>query len=333
MVMDSMTAAMCYSGVGNVDYARVLVEIDAEKEIRNEIEVQYRDKENKVKGTKKVSVMYDWKPSRCTECKVFGHDFVHCKLNKATEVGMVTLAENVNLEKNDKEQSSMRSNVEVQAQKKQVTGNVHKQTGVNRSFTHPTRKQQEYRKKQNIEEVRKNGKADPSGSNGTNKKENKSADVGSFERQEKDDDNVNGKKYEEDFPALGSNEGRSKSQSITQKVNKNKFDVLGSGGNNETLDSNDNQKCQGEGDLCRGKNGKSVSMEGNIVKENEEVDIFTRWEKEEEMIDMFVNNKRNPTDEELETWARYMCEWYKKKWDAKWKCKCPIVGRSIWIID
>ena len=41
MVMDSMTASMCYSGVGNIDYARVLVEIDAEKEIRNEIEVQY----------------------------------------------------------------------------------------------------------------------------------------------------------------------------------------------------------------------------------------------------------------------------------------------------
>ena len=31
MVMDSMTAAMCYSAVGNVDYARVLVQIDAER--------------------------------------------------------------------------------------------------------------------------------------------------------------------------------------------------------------------------------------------------------------------------------------------------------------
>ncbi|PWA52107.1 pentatricopeptide repeat protein [Artemisia annua] len=132
-------------------------------------------------------------------------------------------------------------------------------------------------------------------SNRTDKKLNKYADVGSVERQDNDADAVNG--------------------------------------NNDTLYSNDNQKCQDEGDLCRNKNGKSISMEENIVKENEEVDIFILWKKQEEMIDMFVNNKRNRTDEELETWARYMCEWYTERWEAKWKSKCPIVGRSIWIID
>ncbi|PWA51557.1 hypothetical protein CTI12_AA463920 [Artemisia annua] len=179
--------------------------------------------------------------------------------------------------------------------------------------------------------VVQNGGNQPS--NKTDKNLNKYADVGSFERQDKDADAVNGKKYQEEFPALGSKEARSKSQSITQKGNKNRFDVLGSVGNHDTLYSNDIQKCQDEGDLCRDKNEKSVSMEENIVKENEEVDIFILWKKQEEMIDMFVNNKRNPTDEELETWARYMCEWYKERWEAKWKSKCPIVGRSIWIID
>ena len=88
-----------------------------------------------------------------------------------------------------------------------------------------------------------------------------------------------------------------------------------------------------ENDVCRDKNGKSLSMEENIVKENEDVDIFIRWQKEEEMVDMFVNDKKIPNDEELETWARYMCEWYKRKWEAKWKSKCPIVGRCIWIKD
>jgi hypothetical protein len=37
------------------------------------------------------------------------------------------------------------------------------------------------------------------------------------------------------------------------------------------------------------------------------------------MVDMFVNNKRIPTDEELETWARYICEWYKGKWKQNGK--------------
>ena len=46
-----------------------------------------------------VNVMYDWKPPICTECKVFGHDFAHCKLNKTNEVGVEAVNENVNWEK------------------------------------------------------------------------------------------------------------------------------------------------------------------------------------------------------------------------------------------
>ncbi|PWA65133.1 RNA-directed DNA polymerase, eukaryota, Reverse transcriptase zinc-binding domain protein [Artemisia annua] len=97
MVMDSMTASMCYRGVGNLDYARVLVEFDAEKEIKQEIEVQYRDKENRVKGSKKIKVLYDWKPTRCTECKVFGHDFNNCMLNPNKNKGMESLGEKLDM--------------------------------------------------------------------------------------------------------------------------------------------------------------------------------------------------------------------------------------------
>ncbi|GKB40422.1 hypothetical protein Tco_0885364 [Tanacetum coccineum] len=75
LIMDTMTASMCYSGLGRLDFARVLVEMDAGKEFKKEIEVQYRDGENKIKGIKKVSVTYDWKPDACTHCKVFRHDY------------------------------------------------------------------------------------------------------------------------------------------------------------------------------------------------------------------------------------------------------------------
>ncbi|PWA41530.1 RNA-directed DNA polymerase, eukaryota, Reverse transcriptase zinc-binding domain protein [Artemisia annua] len=95
MVMDSMTASMCYRGVGNLDYARVLVEFDAEKDLKNEIEVQYRDKVNRIKGSKKVKVLYDWKPCRCTECKVFGHEFSQCKLNANKGIGNDQMVEKV----------------------------------------------------------------------------------------------------------------------------------------------------------------------------------------------------------------------------------------------
>ncbi|GKC58901.1 RNA-directed DNA polymerase, eukaryota, reverse transcriptase zinc-binding domain protein [Tanacetum coccineum] len=78
LIMDTMTANMCHNGMGRLEFARVLVEACADKEFKNQIEVQYRDKDNNVKGTKVVKVTYDWKPVVCTHCKVFGHDFKGC---------------------------------------------------------------------------------------------------------------------------------------------------------------------------------------------------------------------------------------------------------------
>ncbi|GJV16634.1 RNA-directed DNA polymerase, eukaryota, reverse transcriptase zinc-binding domain protein [Tanacetum coccineum] len=40
ILMDSMTAAMCHKSTGNISYASVLVEMDSEKERKNEIEIQ-----------------------------------------------------------------------------------------------------------------------------------------------------------------------------------------------------------------------------------------------------------------------------------------------------
>ncbi|GJW94747.1 hypothetical protein Tco_0174419 [Tanacetum coccineum] len=52
VMMDTNTAAMCHKGIGNFDFARVLVEMDAKKELKKEIMIQYRDKNNNVKGSK-----------------------------------------------------------------------------------------------------------------------------------------------------------------------------------------------------------------------------------------------------------------------------------------
>ncbi|GJY68242.1 RNA-directed DNA polymerase, eukaryota, reverse transcriptase zinc-binding domain protein [Tanacetum coccineum] len=79
IVMDSMTASMCHRGIGNLSYVRVLVEMDATKELKNEIDIQYVDKNKNVKGSKKVQVVYDWKPPSCSCYKVFGHDIRKCK--------------------------------------------------------------------------------------------------------------------------------------------------------------------------------------------------------------------------------------------------------------
>ncbi|GJX70393.1 hypothetical protein Tco_0307564 [Tanacetum coccineum] len=55
-MMDNSTATMCYKGIRSFEFARVLVEMVAEKELKKEIVIQYKDKNNVVKGNKKVKV-------------------------------------------------------------------------------------------------------------------------------------------------------------------------------------------------------------------------------------------------------------------------------------
>ncbi|GJU60171.1 RNA-directed DNA polymerase, eukaryota, reverse transcriptase zinc-binding domain protein [Tanacetum coccineum] len=79
IMMDQMTSDMCKEGSGRLGYARVLIEVDAEKEYLEKIEINYVDSMKRVKMTKWVKVEYSWKPDRCNHCKVFGHNVRHCK--------------------------------------------------------------------------------------------------------------------------------------------------------------------------------------------------------------------------------------------------------------
>ncbi|PWA70675.1 leucine--tRNA ligase, chloroplastic/mitochondrial [Artemisia annua] len=47
-----------------ISYARVLVEVEAKKELRNKVKIEYVDKDKNVKGFKEVQVEYEWKPER-----------------------------------------------------------------------------------------------------------------------------------------------------------------------------------------------------------------------------------------------------------------------------
>ncbi|GJU68574.1 RNA-directed DNA polymerase, eukaryota, reverse transcriptase zinc-binding domain protein [Tanacetum coccineum] len=67
IIMDNMTAKRCKLGEGRMDFARVLMEFDVHKGLKEKIEIQYRDKSNNVKGSKQVIVEYAWKPERKEE--------------------------------------------------------------------------------------------------------------------------------------------------------------------------------------------------------------------------------------------------------------------------
>ncbi|GKC51309.1 hypothetical protein Tco_1074054 [Tanacetum coccineum] len=70
MLMETMTANMCHKGIGNLSYARVLVEMDAAKELKTEIEIQYIDKGKHIKGSKKGGAEMNDKAGTITDEKV-----------------------------------------------------------------------------------------------------------------------------------------------------------------------------------------------------------------------------------------------------------------------
>ncbi|GJY90846.1 RNA-directed DNA polymerase, eukaryota, reverse transcriptase zinc-binding domain protein [Tanacetum coccineum] len=73
LIMDKTTTRMCTEGRGRVGYARVLVEVQADKEFKDKIEICYKSSESQCGFSKFVEVEYSWKPPKCSICKVFGH--------------------------------------------------------------------------------------------------------------------------------------------------------------------------------------------------------------------------------------------------------------------
>ncbi|GJQ90834.1 RNA-directed DNA polymerase, eukaryota, reverse transcriptase zinc-binding domain protein [Tanacetum coccineum] len=133
LVMDNVTAEMCKMGVGRVRYARILVQVSAKKVLPQEIEIVYRDKGNEEICRKVIHVKYDWKPTRCSECCVFGHNVDNCVKNKPNKEKDVT----VNKPVQDKPNGNVDTNdnggyTEVIYRKKNGIGNKSKNNNWNK---------------------------------------------------------------------------------------------------------------------------------------------------------------------------------------------------------
>ncbi|GJV66510.1 RNA-directed DNA polymerase, eukaryota, reverse transcriptase zinc-binding domain protein, partial [Tanacetum coccineum] len=81
IIMDRITTSMCERAYGRASFARVLVEIDATKELAENIEVCY----SSLGKSMNLRVEYAWRPPLCTHCKVFGHDLGTCKVRDRTQ--------------------------------------------------------------------------------------------------------------------------------------------------------------------------------------------------------------------------------------------------------
>nr|GEW18093.1 hypothetical protein [Tanacetum cinerariifolium] len=109
---------MCQYEVGKTDFDRVLVEIEANKKLGDKIEIEYIEKNESVKGTKEIEVMYDWKRDACPHCCVFGHSWDTCMKRPRTEEEVKANAEAVQREKEKNMATQKEGFTEVQNRRK-----------------------------------------------------------------------------------------------------------------------------------------------------------------------------------------------------------------------
>ncbi|GKB46792.1 cytokinin dehydrogenase 3-like protein [Tanacetum coccineum] len=81
LMLDSYTSDMCMQSWGRSSYARVMIELRADVELKDNIVVGMPKITREGHYTCNVRVEYEWKPPRCSSCKVFGHIHEECMKN------------------------------------------------------------------------------------------------------------------------------------------------------------------------------------------------------------------------------------------------------------
>ncbi|GJW84277.1 putative reverse transcriptase domain-containing protein [Tanacetum coccineum] len=80
-MLDSYTFDMCMQSWGRSSYARVMIELRADMELKDNIVMAMPKITREGHYTCNVRVEYEWKPPRCSSCKVFGHIHEECPKN------------------------------------------------------------------------------------------------------------------------------------------------------------------------------------------------------------------------------------------------------------
>ncbi|GKB23467.1 putative reverse transcriptase domain-containing protein [Tanacetum coccineum] len=86
LMLDFHTTDMCMQSWGRSSYARVMIELRAVVELKDNIIVAMPRIKGEGYYTCNIRVEYEWKPLRCACCKVFGHVHEECPKNTGAGV-------------------------------------------------------------------------------------------------------------------------------------------------------------------------------------------------------------------------------------------------------
>ncbi|GJT24220.1 hypothetical protein Tco_0894157 [Tanacetum coccineum] len=78
IMLDSYTGFMCLQSWGRMDYARALIYIRSDRELKEDMIFAIPNMEDDGEVLQAARVEYQWEPPRCDVCRVFGHDDMLC---------------------------------------------------------------------------------------------------------------------------------------------------------------------------------------------------------------------------------------------------------------
>ncbi|GJV52050.1 retrotransposon protein, putative, ty1-copia subclass [Tanacetum coccineum] len=81
LILDSYTSDMCMQSWGRSSYARAMIELRVDMELKDNIVVAMPKITEEGHYTCNIRVEYEWKPHTCASCKAFGHNHEECPKN------------------------------------------------------------------------------------------------------------------------------------------------------------------------------------------------------------------------------------------------------------
>ena len=84
IMLDSYTSSMCKDSWGRSSFARCLIEVGSVDELVEVITIGVPSLTGDGFTKESIRVEYEWRPPRCTLCKIFGHIYEHCTKKETT---------------------------------------------------------------------------------------------------------------------------------------------------------------------------------------------------------------------------------------------------------
>ncbi|GJV96199.1 hypothetical protein Tco_1547776 [Tanacetum coccineum] len=77
-MLDAYTSSMCGEAWGRINFARALIEVSSDSDLKKEVTMAVPNKDETDYTREVICVKYEWQPPRCAACKNFGHSSDRC---------------------------------------------------------------------------------------------------------------------------------------------------------------------------------------------------------------------------------------------------------------